>query len=133
VVNGGSAAHYGLVSGGVTTDVAGSPRVQGGAPDMGAYESALAGAAVPTYTVSNLKPQSASSTYHGYLTVNGVGPAQIAGIAAGAEVTVVGMPVSGYVVGTITCRTVNGAPIPITNGKFTMPAESVMVDTVFIH
>jgi hypothetical protein len=125
VVNGGNAAYYGLVSGGVTTDVAGSPRVQGGAPDMGAYESTLAGVPVPTYTVSNLKPQSASSTHNGFLTVNVV--VQV----AGAEVTVTATASSGYTAGPITCSTASGAPVSITNGKFIMPAENVTVDARF--
>jgi hypothetical protein len=43
VINGGSAAHYSLVSGGVTTDLAGASRIENGAPDMGAYESLYQG------------------------------------------------------------------------------------------
>jgi hypothetical protein len=38
IVNGGEAAHYALLPGGVPTDVSGAARVQGGDPDMGAYE-----------------------------------------------------------------------------------------------
>jgi hypothetical protein len=131
VVDGGSAAHYGLVSGGVSTDVAGDSRTQGGAPDMGAYESTLIGVPVPTYTVSNLKPQSASAANYGYLTVSS------AVAQAGAEVTVTATANSGYAVGTITCRTAGGVPVPVTTngniGKFTMPAENVTVDATFVY
>jgi predicted outer membrane repeat protein len=132
VVDGGDAAHYsGAYGVSVTTDVAGAPRAQAGGPDMGAYESTLTGAPIPTYAVFNAKPQSASP--YGHLTVNGA--AQIM-IMAGAEVTIEAMPVSGYGVGTITCRTASGVPVPVTaisttGGKFTMPAEDVTVDATF--
>jgi hypothetical protein len=122
VVDGGDSAHYGLVSGGVSTDVAGASRVQSGGPDMGAYESALIGVPIPTYTVFNLKPQSASTANNGYLTVNSAAQ-------AGAEVTV--EATSSYTVGTITCRTASGTTIPVTGGSFTMPAENVTVDATF--
>jgi hypothetical protein len=133
VVDGGDSAHFGLVSGGVSTDVAGAPRVQAGDPDMGAYESALVGAPIPTYAVYNAKPQSASTANDGSLTVNGA--TQIM-IVAGAEVTIAATPVSGYAVGTITCRTASGVTVPVTavsstSGKFTMPAENVTVDATF--
>jgi hypothetical protein len=51
------------------------------------------------------------------------------------EVTITATPVSGYAVGTITCRTAGGTTIPVTTngntGTFTMPAESVTVDATF--
>jgi hypothetical protein len=124
VVDGGDAAHYGFVSGGVSTDVAGASRVQSGAPDMGAYESGLIGVPIPTYTVTNAKPQGTSS--YGYLTVSS------ATAQAGAEVTITADPASGYSLGTITYRTASGVTVPVTGGRFTMPAENVTVDATFV-
>jgi hypothetical protein len=88
-----------------------------------------------TYTVSNRKPQSSSSDH--YLTVNGNDTAQIAGIAAGAEVTVEAILNSGSSkVKTITCTTAAGnavsvTPVSSTSGTFTMPAGNVTVDATF--
>jgi hypothetical protein len=144
LIDGGDAAHYGLVTTGivyaacgpVTTDVAGASRAQAGGPDMGAYESALTGVPIPTYAVYNAK--SAGTYTYGYLKVNNA--AQIT-IVAGAEVTIeaTGATISGttYVVKTITCKTASGVTVPVTatsttGGKFTMPAENVTVDATFV-
>jgi hypothetical protein len=89
------------------------------------------GTSPATYTVTNLQPQSASGTNHGYLTING-STAQTVGIAADAEVTVVATPEGSYAAGTITCTTAGGVNVPITNGKFTMPAANVTVDVTFV-
>jgi hypothetical protein len=126
------------------SDVEGNDRIQQGAPDMGAYESDMldlsaggtyggGGGTSPstTYTVTNAKPQSASSANHGYLTINGVVTAQITGIVAGAEVIVVAMPNTNYTAGTITYTVGGGAPVTISGGKFTMPAGDVTVDVQF--
>jgi hypothetical protein len=135
VVDGGSAAHYGYIPGGVapTTDLAGNLRIQGGAPDMGAYETggASGGASMLTYMVYNAKPQTGSSASYGYLTVNGA--AQLGGVVPGAVVTVVATPVSSYTAGTITCRTDSGVNVSVTNGRFTIPAENVTVDATFLY
>jgi parallel beta-helix repeat protein len=126
---------YGTIStpnpGGVTTDLAGSSRTQGGGmPDLGAYESASIGVPIPTYTVTNLKPQSDSAGNHGHLTVSTTAQ-------AGSVVTVTAIPTTSYTLGSITCRTASGVTVPVTTtgttGTFTMPAENVTVDATFTY
>jgi hypothetical protein len=144
LIDGGDATHFGLVTTGtvyaacgpVTTDVAGAPRAQAGGPDMGAYESTMTGLPIPTYAVNNEKPLSASTTNHGSLTVNGSTISIM--MFEDFEVTITATPVSGYAVGTITCRTASGVTVPVTatsttGGKFTMPAEDVTVDATFVY
>jgi hypothetical protein len=67
----------------------------------------------------------------GYLTVNGAN--QLGGIMQGTEITVVATPDTGYALQSITYRTAGGATVPVTGGRFTMPAEDVTVDAVFVY
>lgn len=49
----------------------------------------------------------------------------------GKEITVTATPDSGYKVESITAKTASGANVTVTNGKFTMPSENVIVTVTF--
>ena len=49
----------------------------------------------------------------------------------GAEITVTATPATGYKLGAITVKTAGNKDVPVTNGKFTMPAEAVTVSATF--